>query len=218
MQYPLPADVRRSNNRITVQGNSSINYIMVDKYMANVKSKTPKKATRRQQVVDAMAKKFADHNSVQKVIVRHRKKALRSAKILAVIIICIIASMIVTLLFSVNIVDPPDFLVRKEKATIQTKNPIDILKTDLAEEAISADMFALYCMDYLIRYDSLPEKYKTPFSTSTINDYFRAILEVWDILSLRTQQRLLEEIPKFRTFLQQEQSNRKPDAEHDRTN
>lgn len=183
-----------------------------------MKTKTPKKIDRRQVIVDAMAKKFADHNSVEQVIFRHRKKALRSVKILAVIIACTIASIVVTGLFSLKVIDTPKFLVREQAATIQIRNPIDLLKADLASGTINGDVFALYCRDFLIRYDSLPNKYQTQISTATSDEYFQAILEVWPTLSLRTRQCLMEEMPQIVPMLQKHQSKWKPEYKDGRTN
>jgi len=176
-------------------------------------SAPPPPPSRRQRVVDSMAKKFADRGSVEQIIIRHRKRGLRSGKTLFIIIAATVISLVVTGLFTVGIVEPPQVLKSAPEPAVVVHNSLDILKADLAAAVINPDQFALYCKDYLNRYDSLPSKYQTPFSTTTSEEVYDAIADVWVTLQLRTRQRLLADLPTIET-VQKERNRQQASGDH----
>jgi hypothetical protein len=164
-----------------------------------MKTSTENPISRRQKVVDSMAKKFADHGSVEQIIIRHRKKLLRSSKTLYIIIAATVVSMILTGLFTVGIIQPPVQTKENGPVVMKVRNSLDILLEDLDAKKISPDEFVLYCKDYLIRYDSLPDRYKTPFSITSSSEVYGVIVDVWPKLSLRTRQVMLKNLPRIET-------------------
>jgi len=171
-----------------------------------MKPVNPPPRSRREKVVDSMAKKFADRGNVQQIIVRHRRKILQSKKTLWLIIAGTVVSMIITVLVTAGVVKPPALVGGKVEQRIAITETLDLLRTDLASGDIGADQFALYCRDFLIRYDSLPQRYQTPFSTTTGDDIYRAIAGVWPSLHLRTRQVLLHDLPHIETVQKQIQA------------
>lgn len=152
-----------------------------------------------------MAKKFADRGSVEQIIIRHRKRGLRSRKVLFFIVAAMVVTMALTALFTAGVLEPPSMLTGAGEPVVEVHNSLDILKADLAAEVISSDLFVLYCKDYLNRYDSLPAKYQTDFSTTTSEEVYTAIADVWATVSLRTRQLLLQELPAIETVQKKQQ-------------
>lgn len=155
----------------------------------------PKKTSRREKVIDTMAKKFADRGAVEQIIVRHRKKMLRSSRTLYIIAAVTIASMIMTGLVTVGVIEPPEVLQKKADEHAVIVNSIDLFRADLSSGVLSPDQFVMMCKLYLVRYDSLPAKYKTKISTTTRDEVYGAIADVWPQVSLRTRERLLRDLP-----------------------
>jgi hypothetical protein len=79
------------------------------------------------------------------------------------------------------------------------KSTLDLLNDDFTEQKISADQYALFIKDYLIRYDSLPAHYKTSRITINSTEMYAALLTMWPRVNLRTRSDILKIMP----FLEQ---------------
>lgn len=168
-----------------------------------MKSAVPSPASRRQKVVDSMAKKFADRGNVEQIIGRHRKKLLRSKRTLLIIAGGTLLSMIFTALVAVGVVDVPQNVKSRNTKTVPVTSSLELLKSDVDAGVITRDQFAFYCKDFINRYDSLPARYQTPFSTTTSEQVYGAIAGVWDYLNPRTREVLLSELPYIETAREQ---------------
>ena len=164
-----------------------------------MKTSTPKKVSRREKVVDSMAKKFADSGSVTDIITSYRKRKIKPVfYVYAFIILSVISTSITVLVMSGTIA--PE-LTGKGSVTAAppVRNSIDLLREDLVRKKIGPDEYVLYLKDYLIRYDSLPAVYKTERSTTTSREIYRSIFDIWPKVSLHTRANLLKSMPYLET-------------------
>ncbi len=163
-----------------------------------MKTSTPKKVSKRTKVVDSMAKKFADSGSVTTIITAHRKRQMKPAVYIYILIgLSVVSTGVTTLIMTGKISVPGSS--RRTAAAITESEPvastITLLQNDLAEKEINADEYVLYLKDYLIRYDSLPGIYKSPRSSTTSTEIYRALFDIWPQVSLRTRATLLKVLP-----------------------
>ena len=162
-----------------------------------MKTTTPKKINRRDKVVDSIAKKFANHNNVEQIISTHRKKQIKPIKYVYILIgLSVISTSLTSLVMTGKIAPGLTGGKRNVAATVQL-NSVDLLKKDLNEDKIGPDQFALYLKDYLIRYDSLPDHYKTSSSTTTSSDIYRALYAIWPQVNLRTRALVIKALPRL---------------------
>lgn len=161
-----------------------------------MKTSTPKKVSRREKVVDSMAKKFADSGSVTHIITSHRKRRFKPAVYIYILIgLSVVSTGLTTLIMTGNIA--PELTGRSAGQTtgIALTNSIDLLRDDLIQKKIGPDDYVLFLKDYLIRYDSLPEAYKTNRSSTTNSEIYRALFDIWPQVSLRTRANILKIMP-----------------------
>ncbi|HON11309.1 MAG TPA: hypothetical protein PLE24_10615 [Chitinispirillaceae bacterium] len=78
-------------------------------------------------------------------------------------------------------------------------NPLSRLRNDFRQNLISPDQFAIYLQDLLIRYDSLPEYYKTRRPVISVDQVYNELTQVWSLLNLHVRSSILEALPDFRT-------------------
>jgi hypothetical protein len=164
-----------------------------------MKTSTPKKISRREKVVDSMAKKFADSSSVTHIITTHRKRRIKPAIYIYVLIgLSVITTGFTTLLMTGRI---SPALINKAVliSAAPVKNSIDLLRDDLIRKKIGPDDYVLYLKDYLIRYDSLPDIYKTARASTASSEIYRALFDIWPQVSLRTRATMLTMMPHLET-------------------
>ncbi len=159
-----------------------------------MKSPAPRAPTRREKIVDSMARKFADSGSVEQIIVRHRKSRIRPAFFIYILIgLSVISTGITTLVMTGKI--DPGLPGREIGGEIPKKNSLDLLREDLESRRISPDQYALYITDYLIHFGSFPDRYKTGRISVTSGEMFRALHAVWPKVSLHTRSSIFSMIP-----------------------
>ena len=142
-----------------------------------------------------MAKKFADSGSVTSIITTHRKRQFKPATYIYILIgLSVVTTGLTTLIMTGNI--SPALIGKAAQApVVPQKNSIDLLRDDLNLNKIGPDDFALYLKDYLIRYDSLPDTYKTARSSTTNTEIYQALFDIWPQVSLRTRANMLTMMP-----------------------
>jgi hypothetical protein len=161
-----------------------------------MKTSTPKKINRRDNVVDTMAKKFANSGSVTHIITTHRKRRFKPAVYLQILIGLSVISTAFTTLVMTGKIQPVGIGPSARNATATPiVNTIDLLREDLAKKEIGIDDYALYMKDYLVHYSALPDKYKTKRSTTGSGELFRELYTVWPQVSLRTRSVILQAMP-----------------------
>ena len=146
-----------------------------------------------------MAQKFANRGNVSQIITAHRKRQLRPATYIYILIGTSIISTAFTTLIVTGKIDT-GFITRNTMvSSAPIKNTIDFLNEDFAGKRISADEYALFIKDYLIRYDSLPARYKAERITLTSEQVYHTLHDIWPQVSLRTRSRLLVTMPYLET-------------------
>jgi hypothetical protein len=155
----------------------------------------PKKISRRDKLVDSMAKKLADGNGVAKVITTHRKRRLQTMKYVYIALALSVVSTTITYFVMTGKIAPGLTGANEVVVAVPEKTSLDLLNDDLTAKKIGPDQYALFIRDYLIRYDSLPAVYQVPFSGLTSGEVYRALYNIWPKLSLRTRSDLLREMP-----------------------
>jgi hypothetical protein len=161
----------------------------------NKKITTRQSIERRDRFVDSMAKKLANAGGVEKVITTYRRRRIEPMKYVYIAIAVSALSTTFTYLVMTGRVAPG--LMENETAApvAPVKSMLDLLNDDLAAKSVGPDQYALYLRDFLIRYDSLPERYKPSGSGLTSEQVYAAMYAVWPRVSLRTRGDLLKTIP-----------------------
>jgi hypothetical protein len=160
-----------------------------------MKTTTPKKISRRDKVVDSMAKKFANAENVEQKIIAIRKRRIKKAPLLYVAIGVTVVSLLLSTLATIGFIEPPA-VVNNDVPIKPKKTIIDLLSKDLAERKLTPDQYAVYLIDYLIHYSSLPEVYRSEdLSTVPNRVTYKALYDIWPKVNLRTRANLLEEMP-----------------------
>lgn len=160
-----------------------------------MKTTTPKKISRRDNVVDSMARKFADR-SVATIITTHRKRQFKPAPYIYILIALSVISTVFTFLVMTEKI-PSGFIGKGAQQTeaVTVTNTIDLLREDLAKKEIGIDEYALYIKDFLVHYSTLPDKYKTARSSTSSSELFRELFTVWSQVSLRSRAVILNDMP-----------------------
>jgi hypothetical protein len=151
----------------------------------------------REEVVASMASKLAVGDGGPKVY--KSKKKLSSKNIYILISAVVFLSGMTWLYMSQN--DPPkESQVRglNNASFIYKQNPLTKLKAAFHEDKISADYFALYLKDVLVRYDSIPNEFKVSRPVVKQNDVYRELSGVWTQLSPVVRSTITTELPQFR--------------------
>jgi hypothetical protein len=165
-------------------------------YRIAMKTSLPKSTNRRDKLVDTMAKKLADGGNVEKTIVVHRKRRIKTLRYIYLTISISVVSMSITWLVASGNLHIPGVAIKEAPADIApVKRPVDLLMEDLNEDKIGPDQFARYVQYYLIRYDSLPGRYKVPGAISSSDVYIDALYQIWPRVSLRTRAQLQSAMP-----------------------
>ena len=68
---------------------------------------------------------------------------------------------------------------------------------------IGADEYALYMAYLLVKYDSIPENFKTPSPKIMSKEVYAELDRIWGSISLRMRQKItFELLPQFRSKIQ----------------
>ncbi len=144
-------------------------------------------------VVSSMAKKLANENTAADI---EKIKKKRKRKPIIGYVAAVLFTIIVTVSFYFAILSTEK--VQEEQRVAAYKelqdNPLSRLRTALANDIITADQFAFYCRDLLVRYDSLPAQYKTEKVILSRKDIYAAIVSVWFNLYPKTKIALTSEL------------------------
>lgn len=153
----------------------------------------------RDQVVASMARKLADSGNGD-FVVTSQKPSLKKVFVILSIILLVFASLTGV------------FFTRTSSATLSGKsqktevmvqnNPLHKLREAFRDQRISADQYALYLEDLLIRYDSLPQQYKVSRPMVKGDEVFHEYRDIWPKLSLRTRAKLVKDLPNLESWLQ----------------
>jgi len=152
-----------------------------------------RKAIVKDKVVSSMAKKLANENMAADI---EKIKKKRKRKPLIGYVVAVLFTVVMTVSFYFAILSTEKVQEEQRVAVQQAlqDNPLSRLRTALKNDIISADQFAFYCRDMLIRYDSLPVQYKTDKVILSRKDIYAAIVSVWFNLYPRTKVVLTKEL------------------------
>ncbi|NLP01082.1 MAG: hypothetical protein GX089_01165 [Fibrobacter sp.] len=149
----------------------------------------------RDRVVASMSKKLANTKGVN--------AANRSRKIRTTLIIIALIGSVLILLAGILFTNKKGVAfnqnIRSGYDSTLSDNPLSRLRNDFRQNLISPDQFAIYLQDLLIRYDSLPEYYKTRRPVISVDQVYNELTQVWSLLNLHVRSSILEALPDFRT-------------------
>ncbi len=160
-----------------------------------MKLTTPKAIQAREKFIDSMAKKLADGGSVEKTIILHRRRHIRTANYIYLAVALSVISTGITYLLMTGRIGAGLTGNDSGLQTTFAKNTIDLLNDDLASGKISTDQYAIYLMNFLIRYDSLPDIYKPGKTFVTSDQVYRALFAVWPKISPQIRTFIMKEMP-----------------------
>jgi hypothetical protein len=152
-----------------------------------------RKEIAKDKVVSSMAKKLANENTAADI---EKNKKKRKRKPLLGYMLAVLFTVVMTVSFYFAIVST-DKVQEEQRAAVQVAlqdNPLSRLRTALSNDVITADQFAFYCRDLLVRYDSLPEQYKTDKVILSREDIYASIISVWFNLYPKTKLALTREL------------------------
>jgi hypothetical protein len=144
-------------------------------------------------VVSSMAKKLANENTAADI---EKIKRKRKRKPIIGYFAAVLFTVVMTVSFYFAILST-DKVQEKQRVAVQQAlqdNPLSRLRTALANDIITADQFAFYCRDILVRYDSLPAQYKTDKVILSRENVYASIISVWFNLYPKTKIALTREL------------------------
>jgi hypothetical protein len=152
-------------------------------------------------VVSSMAKKLANENTAADI---EKIKKKRKRKPIIGYVVAVLFTVVMTVSFYFAILST-DKVQEKQRVAVQQAlqdNPLSRLRTALANDIITADQFAFYCRDILVRYDSLPEQYKTDKVLLSRDEVYASIIAVWFNLYPKTKVILTRELDGLKDAVQ----------------
>jgi len=140
-------------------------------------------------LVASMAKKLAGESTIELLGKKRRKKPL------LIYIIAIIS--LTALSLPVLIFNRSQKELKENIAPPVAKNitPLQLLTDAFNKDSISADEYALHLRDLLVRYDSLPVKYRTERPAIRSTDVYSSIVNIWTKLGNKTRIILIKDFP-----------------------
>ncbi len=153
----------------------------------------------REEVIASMAGKLAEGS-----VVSAKRKSRQ--KILLINLTVILLSGTMVLVVSISMSKKPLYN-KQDYSFFQTasvmQNPLQKLRNEFQKEIIGADDYALYMAYLLVRYDSIPENFKTPRPKIISDEVYAELDRIWEHISLRMRQRITTELlPQFRPKMQ----------------
>jgi hypothetical protein len=153
----------------------------------------------RDQVIAAMANKLAVGNS-QVNIKPNFKPVLKSRKVVIAVAGFLCTVLLLGTLLSL---DNADKKVRdKEKSSqrdvISVLNPLIKLKAAYVEKEISAELYACYLRDLIVRYDSIPDKFRLSRPIINQKEVYSELSVVWELISPGLRMTINKDLPVFK--------------------
>ena len=149
----------------------------------------------RDRVVASMSKKLANTKGVNAA---NRSRKIRTTLIINALIGSALV-LLICILFTNKKTAAVNQNVRSSNDSTLSDSPLSRLRNDFRQNLISPDQFAIYLQDLLIRYDSLPEYYKTRRPVISVDQVYNELTQVWPLLNLRVRSSILEALPDFKS-------------------
>jgi len=168
-----------------------------------MKTSTPKKYSHRDALVETMKRKLASPGSAEQIITAHRRERARPVKYLYWG--AALAAVAAVLIYQAFTGQASEDMVEQtvDPAAPPEKSALELMKDDLSQNKFGPDQYAIYLKDYLIRYDSLPQAYKSARHNLTSDEIYSALLEIWPQTSPGTRSELLKKMPPLKQKLEQ---------------
>lgn len=168
------------------------------KELVTVKRSISRKMSR-EEVIASMADKLAEGSAV-----KAKKKFHRKIHLINLVVILLSGTMV--LLVSISMPKKP-LQQKQSRSFLQTasamQNPLLKLKSAFQNGAIMTDEYALYMAYLLVRYDSVPEKFRTPRPKIIREEVYAELDRIWGRISLRMRQKITDELlPQLRSKVQ----------------
>ncbi len=150
-------------------------------------------------IISSMARKLADVSNANDLKKKRKNKSNKPYLIYSSI--AVIVTVLTIAFFIVNM------STQKQTATITIdsivqKYPLQNLNNAYKNKSITVDQYAIYLRDYLINYDSLPEKFKQDGSVVLSDHIYKALIDVWMKLSSRTRASLIKDLPDLNPHIE----------------
>ena len=85
----------------------------------------------------------------------------------------------------------------KESEKVAFVEPVATMAQDFAKREFSADQYALYLSNLLVRYDNLPAKYRTGVPKFTPTEIYAKLKDLWPQLRAPTKDAIVQDLPGF---------------------
>jgi hypothetical protein len=157
-----------------------------------------KRREERDRLVRSMAGKLATGNGIELIAAARRKK--RSP------LLYIVGSIVFVSIGMVLFFHTPEKIkinLNSNNSAIKKVNMIQLMHKDLDESKISVNQYAFYLRDILVRYDSLPQNYRTDSPDVQAQDIYDSLCATWSKLSNNSKGQLLQELPKLESYLRE---------------
>jgi hypothetical protein len=77
-------------------------------------------------------------------------------------------------------------------------SPLMRLTEALKDESVTVDQYAMFLSDLLVRYDSIPERFKTDRPVILNEEVYRSLMGVWMQLNYQTKNKLAKILPALK--------------------
>lgn len=157
------------------------------------------KKMNREEVIASMTGKLAEGS-----VVNAKKNFRRKILLINLTVILLSGALVLIVSISMSKKNLPykqntSFL----QATSVMQSPLHKLKNAFQDDVIGADEYALYMAYLLVRYDSIPENFRTPRPKIISEEVYTELNRIWGRISLRMRQRIsIELLPQFRPKMQ----------------
>lgn len=141
-----------------------------------------------------MAKKLADVSTIDD-LERIKKKKVKKSNRVYIIAVMVFVCLSVTV-YTIEKTRREEKLQQVTMASLVNQdNPLKRLTDALKDESVTVDQYAMFLSDLLVRYDSLPERFKTDRPVILKEDVCRSLMGVWMQLNHRTRNKLAKTLP-----------------------
>jgi hypothetical protein len=156
-----------------------------------------KSVSKKDQIINSMAKKLADVSAVDD-LERIKKKRVKKTNRVYIIAVMIFVCLSVTV-YTIEKTRREEKLQQVTMVSLVNQDsPLKRLTDALKDESVTVDQYAMFLSDLLIRYDSIPERFKTDRPVILNEEVYRSLMGVWMQLQHQTRNKLAKNLPALR--------------------
>jgi hypothetical protein len=156
-----------------------------------------KLVSKKDQIITSMAKKLADVSTVND-LERTKKKRVKKTNQVYIIAVMVFVCLSV-IVYAIEKTRREEKLQQVTLASITNQDsPLRRLTEALKDESVTVDQYAMFLSDLLVRYDSIPERFKTDHPVILNEEVYSSLMGVWMQLQNQTRNKLAKILPALK--------------------